>query len=225
MDSISKHSDRFVEPTFGGSLHVGAPARAVISQLGQVGESPDQMVDAHMGQSEGTDARGVHNRASGWQGQEYGAGGGVASAPGHFVDVPGGPLGLGDQGIDQCRLAHPAVPDQHAGMALESSPQWTQVATTLGHHPRNSQGFVVGHELVRSGEIGLGQAEQRSHAGVEGGDQGSVDQTSTRFGIGQGGHDDQLIDIGHDHSFDGISVIGSTTQHRGALLDGDDPAQ
>ena len=75
------------------------------------------------------------------------------------------------------------------------------------------------------GEIRFGQAQNRCDIADESRDQGALDKTRARWGIGNGGDDQHLICIGDDDALVGVGVIGGTTQHRAALGKFHDPGQ
>ena len=66
----------------------------------------------------------------------------------------------------------------------------------------------LGSEGAGIGEVGLGEHEQRVHAGVVGRDEAAVDEARARLGVGEGGHDDELEDE-LDANLDDISALSA----------------
>ena len=132
-----------------------------------------------------------------------------------------------DQRVDQGRLADPGVPDEHAGpvpaAASRSGPRSPRRAP--GRHRRRAQVRVRGQQLVRRGQVGLGQAEQRVEPADVRGDQEAVDQPDPRRRVGQRGDHDQLVGVGHDHPLVRVGVVGAAPQHGPPRLDPDDAGQ
>ncbi len=160
-------------------------------------------------------------------GQPQGDGrrGGLPAAPGDGVDRSDGPLRPRDQGIDQGRLADSGVTDENAAATVERRSQVGQVGAGPGHGDPDTERGVLGHQDIGSGEIGLGQAEQRNQPGVVAGHQDAVDHAGPRRRIGQGGDDHQLVGVGHDRPLVRVVVVRGSPQHCAALLDLDDPGQ
>ena len=187
------------------------------------------MLGLDVGQPEGADARGVDDPPGPAvvlrQRQQVRRGGGVPTAAGDGVDVPDLAVGVGDQGVDQRGLPDPRVTDQHARAPGQLVAQLGEVAAALGDDPGDPERAVRGQQGVGGGEVGLGQAQQRPHAGVVGGDERSVEQAGPGLGVSQCRHDDQLVGVGDDHPLHGVVVVGGAPQHRRALLDLDDPRQ
>ena len=209
---------------------MGAAARAGLGHLVEVGEGLDEVLRLHVREAEGADAGGVDDPALGvGQLEQVGAGGGVPAAAGHRVDDPDLAVGVGHERVDQRRLAHAAVPDQHAGASPQPVAQLGEVAgplaLELGHHPRHPEGAVGRQQHLGVGQVGLGQAQQRRHPGVVRRHEGPVDEARARLGIGQGGDHDELVGVGDDHPLDGVVVVGGATQGGGAWDHLHDPGQ
>ena len=157
---------------------------------------------------------------------------GVPAPAGHGVDHPDRPLGVGDQPVDQRRLADPGVTDEHgdpAGQVLADLVDPDDVGRVVrvpaGHHVGDGQGGVGGEERVRFDEVGLGEDQQGVEAGVVGGDEAAVDQPRAGLGVGQRGDDDELVGVGDDDPLHGVGVVGAAPQRRLAGLDADDAGQ
>ena len=187
LHPLGLRAGRLVEPALGLALAVGAAARAVDGQLVQVGEGLDQVVGLHVRQPEGADPGGVDDPAAPGQRQHQRAGRGVPPATGHRVHDADLPVGVGHQRVDQRRLADAAVAEQHAGAAREPVAELGEVAAALGDDVGHPQRAVARQQRLRGGQVGLGQAEQRVHAGVVGGHQGPVDQPRAGLGVGERG--------------------------------------
>jgi hypothetical protein len=84
---------------------------------------------------------------------------------------------------------------------------------------------VLLQEGARIGEVGLGEDEQRLHAGVVGGDQAAVDEAGSRFRVRQRGDDDELVGVGDEHPLDRVGVVSRTAQDGLAGLDPHDPGK
>ena len=84
---------------------------------------------------------------------------------------------------------------------------------------------VLREEVLGRGEVGLGEHEQRVHAGVVGRDEAAVDEPGARLGVGERGHDDELVGIGDDDPLDRVGVVGGAPQDGGPLLDPHDPGE
>ena len=133
--------------------------------------------------------------------------------------------GVGHQGVDQRGLADAAVAEQDAGPVGEALADLGEVGSSLRHDVGHTQRAIAGQQRLGVRQVGLGQAEQRVHAGVVRRDERAVDQPRTWLGVGQRGDDDQLVGVGHDDPLDRVVVVGGTAQHGRALVDGHDAGQ
>ncbi len=155
---------------------------------------------------------------------------GVPAAPGDVVDHADGAQGVRDEGVDDRRLADAGVPDEHADPPGERvthrvEPDDRAARATRGDDVAHRERRVLLEERCGVGDVGLGQQEQGLHAGVEGGDEAAVDEAGAGFGVGQGGDDDELVGVGHEHPLDGVGVVGGAAQHGDAGGDPHDPGQ
>ena len=137
---------------------------------------------------------------------------GVPPASGDRVDHADVAVRAGHQRVDQRRLPDAAGADQHAGAPVEALAQLGEVAAALGHQPRHAERAVRREQRLGVGQVGLGQAQQRLHAGVVRRHQGAVDQPRLRLGVGQRGHHDELLGVGDDHPLDRVVVVGGAPQ-------------
>ncbi len=90
---------------------------------------------------------------------------------------------------------------------------------------RTPERLVRGDELVRPGQVGFGQAQQRLEPGVERGDQEPVDQPWPRRRVGKRRHDHELVGVRDDDPLGRIVVLRRPAQHRRPRLDAHDPGQ
>ena len=159
--------------------------------------------------------------------QGEGARRGVSAAAGDVVDVPGGAVGVGDECVDEGGLADAGVPDEDRGPPGEPRAQLVQVTTGAHrrHDVRHVERGVLREEVLRRGQVGLRQHEQRVHPGVVGRDEAPVDETWPRFGVRQRRDDDELVGVGDDDALDRVGVVGGPPEHGVALLDPHDPRQ
>ena len=212
---------------------MGAAARAVLRDLGQVREAAQHVGRARVRDPEGPHAGGVDDPAAARQLQGLETGGGVTPPAGDLVDVTGYPVRAGHEGVDERRLADPRVPYEDADTsddrlaqgidAVPVRPRGGLVAAGAqpGRHRGHPERFVEGEQSGGVGQVGLGQHQQRPHAGVVGGHEVAVDHAGTRGGVRHGGDDDEQVGVGHDRSprAGGVTVLGAPAQQRAALLD------
>ncbi len=149
----------------------------------------------------------------------------MAAAAGDGVDDAHLAVGVGHERVDQRGLADAAVPDQHAGAAGERLAQRGRVLPALRDHPRHPERAVGDEQRLGVGEVGLGEAEQRRHAGVVGGHERAVDEPGAGLGVGERRDDDELVGVRDDHPLHRVVVVGGAAQRGGALADLDDPRQ
>ena len=135
------------------------------------------------------------------------------------------PQRAGDQRIDQCRLADPGVPDEHAAVARQAVPQRIQIGVGRGHLDGTPSGSYW--LTSSSGDARSALVRQSSGAmpGVEPGDQDPVDHPGPRRRVRQRGDDHQLVGVGHDRPLVRVVVVGRPPQHGVPLGDLDDPGQ
>jgi hypothetical protein len=125
---------------------VRAPARAVVGHVVEVRECLDQPGRIHVRQPERTDPGGVDDPAAERQSQHHRLGRRVPPAPRHLADLCGRPARLGDQRIDERRLAHARVSDQHAHPVGEAlADERDKLGVVAGHDGRDAQ-RAVGRE-------------------------------------------------------------------------------
>ena len=209
---------------------MAAATRAVLGHLLEVGERLDQVLRLHVGEPEGADARGVDDPAVAvGQLEEIGAGRGVAPAAGDRIHDADLAVGVRHEGVDECRLADAAVADHDARAAAQPVAELDQVARAvaleLGDHPGHAERSIGREQGLGVGQVGLGHAEQGRHARVVRRHQGAVDQARARLGVGQGGHDDELVGVGDDHPLDRVVVVGGAPQGCAALDHLDDAGE
>ena len=91
----------------------------------------------------------------------------------------------------------------------------------------HTQGAVEARQRGGVGQVGLGEHDERLHAGVVGGHEVAVDHAWARLGVGHGGDDDELGGVGDDRPLGagGVPVLGAAAQQGGALLDADHARQ
>ena len=149
--------------------------------------------------------------------------------PRDIVDVAGGPVRAGDQGVDKGGLPDPGVADEDGDPVGEPGPQLGEPGRRVGldgeDDIRDVERGVLREEVGGVDEVGLGEDEQRGHPGIEGGDEAAVDEPRAWLGVGQGGDDGELVGIGDDGPLDAVGVLGAAAQHPTAPLDADDPGQ
>ncbi len=162
-----------------------------------------------MRQAEGSDAGSVDHRAATWQRQQDRRGGSVPPLA-DLAHVPDRAIRVRDQPIDQTRLAHPRMTDQHTGSPLQPLGQLVQRCVAPDDHCGHGQHVVGVEQLGGITEIALRQAQQRIQPRCEGGDQTTVDETGTGRRICDGRHHHQLVGVGDHDSFGGIGVVGRT---------------
>jgi uroporphyrinogen-III decarboxylase len=71
--------------------------------------------------------------------------------------------------------------------------------------------------LLRVRNIGFCNAQNRLYPGIICGNDGSINKTCARLRIRSSNHNDQLVRIGHHHTFGCICVIGTAAQYRRTL--------
>jgi hypothetical protein len=109
-------------------LVVGAPARAAVRALRQVGKVVDDVVDVDVGESERTDARRVDDPAvvgavGAPEAQRDRVRGRVPPASCRVVDDARGSQGTGNEAVDQGALADSGVADEDRDLARELGAQ------------------------------------------------------------------------------------------------------
>ncbi len=177
-------------------------------------------------------ARGVDDPAAA-VGQRQGEcrGGGVPAAPRDGVDHPGRPPPvLRHQRVDQGRLADPGVSDEGGDPVVQQLAHTVRGVTVLqllatGHDVRDAERGVGLQELVRRGQVRLGQHQERAEPAVVRRDQAAVDHARAGLGIGERGDDGQLVGVGHDHPLEGVVVVRRAAQHRRTRTDPHDAGQ
>jgi hypothetical protein len=141
-------------------------------------------------------------------------------------DLPDGPGGVGHQLVDQRRLAHARLPEQHAGAPRQAREQRLHAGAALaGDHRLDPERRVERQQLVGRCQVALGQAQQRRQAAVEGGDQAPVDQPRAGHRVGQRRHDHEHLGVGHHRPLDRVGVVRGAAQQRRPLLDAHDAPQ
>ena len=189
----------------------------------------DDSLEVDVCQTEGAHAGGVDHPAARVGQLECDRRGRRVSPPtSHIVHLAGGPACLRHKGIHQCRLADPGVSDEDADPPGEGLTQGIEAVGEVGpgrHEMPHAERGIVCEEVVGGGQVGLGEHEQRLHSCVVGGDEAPVDHAGTRFGIGEGRDNDELVGVGDDDPLDGIGVVGCPPQDRRTLMDAHDACE
>ena len=114
-------------------------------------------------------------------------------------------------------------------MAGEEGPQLGDARIGLSglgarEHDAHVEVLVGGDQLVRAGQVRLGQNQDRIEARLVGGDQTAVDHAGARRRIRQRHDDAHRVRVRDDRLLAALirRVLEGTAQHRGAFLDGDD---
>ena len=202
---------------------MGAPARALFGDRGQVGERLEDVVGVDVAEAEGTHARGVdHPAAPGirFEAQRDGRRGGVPATAGDGVDDADGAVRVGHQGVDEGGLAHAGVADEHGVVPDQGGGDLGQrhrVVAAL--EDGQVEAGEVAEEHGRVGQVGLRDAEDRGDPRVVGGDQVAVDETDARLGVRRRHHDQHLVGVGDDDALDGIRVVRAAPEQGHARND------
>ena len=182
-----------------------------------------------MREAEGAHPGGVDNPPALGQSQHQSRSRCVPAATGHRVDVTRGAIGTRDKGIDERRLAYAGVAHQHGRAVGEVITDGLQVGVArtlaLSARDRNRDDIECGvgiDERRRIGKVRLRDDEEWLDAGVDGGDEGAVDEAQARLGVHRGDDDGQLVGVGHDDALDGIVVVRGAPQHGRPLVHADD---
>src|SRR4029453_13150335 len=97
----------------------------------------------------------------------------MPAASGPLVNLAGGPLGVGDERVDDRRLAHTGVPDEHGDavgqVVLQLVDALEPAVHATGNHVRDLERRIPPDEVVGRGEVSLGEDEKRVEGGVVGG--------------------------------------------------------
>ena len=117
-------------------------------------------------------------------------GGRVRTLAGHFRQRADTGVHARQQAVDQRRLAHPGLPDEHADMAVQARLQLIHAGAAMGRDLQQRiiqlaihvQEPVQRHLVVFVDQVGLVQQQQRRDARVLGGDEIAVDQVGVRLG-------------------------------------------
>ncbi len=96
---------------------------------------------------------------------------------------------------------HRRVPDEGRADRVER-----HVVARAREHAQIDAGEVR-EELGGVGEVALGHDQEGPDAGVERRDEGTVDETLARLGIGRGDDDEHLVGVGDDDALDAVGVV------------------
>jgi hypothetical protein len=137
-------------------------------------------------------------------------------------DVTHGTVGVGDEPVDQRRLADAGLPEQHAGTVGQPLPEQRDprvVITGAGDDRLDAERLVEAEQLARVGQVVLGQAEQRDQPAVVRRHEAAVDQPLARRRVGQRGDDDEHLGVGDDGPLDGSvsSGVRRSSEVRGSM--------
>ena len=141
------------------------------------------------------------------------------------VTTPTARRASGHELVDQRRLAHAGLAEQHGDPALQAFSQLLDPGALAGDDRLDAERLVERQQLVGAGEVALGQAEQRHQPAVEGRHQAAVDQPWPGHRVGQRRDHDQQVGVRDDRPLDRVGVVRRTAQQRGARLDADHPGQ
>ncbi len=122
------------------------------------------------------------------------------------------------------------MPDHDRDLTGERLAQGGRILVRAAQHVRQEQLGVVVEDRLRSGQIGLRQAQQRFDVGVVRGHQASVDEPGTRRRVGQRDDDHELVGVRDDYPFQAalgrrVVIVGGTPEDGRPLLDPDDPRE
>ena len=176
---------------------------AVADQLAELDEAIFHIVTADVAQAKFADTRRVDQVATVGEVVQPRRGGGVRALARPFRQVADTGASVGQQAVDQRRLAHARLADEHADMAIQRLLQALHAIALMGGDLQQRiaevavhlEHGVEGRCVFFVDQVGLVQQQQRTNAGVFGCNQVAIDQVGVRLG-GWGEDDDDQVDVG-----------------------------